>query len=102
MYGTIAKLKVKPGKVEALKSHMTSVTSRHEPGFLAVNVYQMDADPNELYLTVMFENKETYVANANRPETDADFKKMMQLLVAEPEWHDGEVVHSAWANRGKA
>lgn len=102
MYGTIAKLKVKPGKVEALKNHMASVSSRHEPGFLAVNVYQMDADPNELYLTVMFENKETYVANANRPATNADFEKMMQFLVAEPEWHDGEVVHTAWANQGKA
>jgi quinol monooxygenase YgiN len=102
MYGTIAKLKVKPGQGEAMKSHMASVSSRQAPGFLAVNVYQMDADPNELYLTVMFENKETYVANARRPETDADFKRMMQFLVAEPEWHDGEVVHTAWANRGKA
>jgi len=45
MYGTIAKLKVKPGQVEALKSHMAAVTSRHEPGFVSVNVYQMDADP---------------------------------------------------------
>ena len=94
MYGTIAKLKVKPGQVEAMKSHMASVSSRQAPGFLAVNVYKMDTDPNELYLTVMFENKETYVANANRPGTNADFEKMMQLLVAEPEWHDGKVVHS--------
>jgi quinol monooxygenase YgiN len=102
MYGTIAKLKVKPGQMQALKSHMASVSSRQAPGFLAVNVYQMDADPNELYLTVMFENKETYVANANRPETNADFEKMMRFLVAEPEWRDGEVVHTAWANRGQA
>jgi quinol monooxygenase YgiN len=94
MYGTIAKLKVKPGKVEALKSHMASVTSRREPGFVSVHLYQMDADPNELYLAVLFENKETYVANANRPGTNADFEKMMQLLVAEPEWHDGKVLHS--------
>jgi quinol monooxygenase YgiN len=94
MYGTIAKLKVKPGKVEALKSHMASVTSRREPGFVSVNLYQMDADPNEFYLAVLFENKETHVANANRPGTNADFEKMMQLLVAEPEWHDGKVVHS--------
>ena len=94
MYGTIAKLKVKPGKVEALKSHMASVTSRRELGFVSGNLYQMDADPNELYLAVLFENKETYVANANRPGTNADFEKMMQLLVAEPEWHDGKVVHS--------
>jgi quinol monooxygenase YgiN len=102
MYGTIAKLKVKPGQMQALKSHMTSVSSRQAPGFLAANVYQMDADPNVLYLTVMFENKETYVTNAKSPGADADFKRMMQFLVADPEWHDGEVVHTAWANRGQA
>ena len=102
MYGTIAKLKVKPGKVEQLKSQMASVDPRKDPGFVSVIVYQMDKDPNELYVTVLFENKETYVANANHPDTNADFEKMMQFLVAEPEWHDGTVVHSAWANRGKA
>jgi quinol monooxygenase YgiN len=94
MYGTIAKLKVKPGQVEAMKSHMASVSSRQAPGFVSVNVYQMDADPNELYLAVVFESKDAYVANANRPETDADFKKMMQFLVAEPEWHDGQVIET--------
>jgi quinol monooxygenase YgiN len=94
MYGTIAKLKVKPGQVEAMKSHMASVSSHHAPGFVSVSTYQMDADPNELYLAVLFESKETYIANANSPESDADFKKMMQFLVAEPEWHDGKILYS--------
>ncbi len=92
MYGTIAKLRVKPGKLDAMKSHMASVASRPGLGFVSGYVYQMDANPNELYLVVMFESKETYQANADRPETNADFEKMMQFLVAEPEWHDGEVV----------
>jgi quinol monooxygenase YgiN len=93
MYGTIAKLRVQPGKVEAFKSHMASMTTR-APGYVSVTAYQMDADPNELYLAVLFENKETYVANANRPDTNAEFEKMMQFLAAEPEWHDGNVLHS--------
>jgi hypothetical protein len=50
--------------------------------------------PHELYLAVLFENKETYVANANRPGTNADYEKMMQFLVTAPEWHDGKILHS--------
>jgi len=67
-------------------------SSSSHPGSVAGYVYQMDDDPNVLYLAVMFESKEAYQANADRPETNADFEKMMQFLVAEPEWHDGEVV----------
>ena len=90
MYGTIAKLTVKPGQVNALRSAMTS--SSPHPGGVAGYVYQMDDDPNVLYLVVMSESKAAYRADADRPETNADFEKMMQFLVAEPEWHDGEVM----------
>jgi quinol monooxygenase YgiN len=97
MYGTIARLKVKPGKVETLKNHMSKVTASHQPGFVSATAYRMDADSNEVLLVVAFESKQAYVANANRPETDADFKEMMQFLVAEPEWHDGEIIYSSLA-----
>ena len=90
MYGTIAKLKVKPGQVNAMRSAMSAPAER--PGSLGGFVYQMDEDPNVLYLVVMFESKEAYRANAEKPETNADFEKMMKFLVSEPEWHDGEVM----------
>ena len=90
MYGTVAKLTVKPGQVNALRSAMTSPSPR--PGSVAGYVYQMDEDPNVLYLVAMSESKAAYRADADRPETNADYEKMIQFLVAEPEWHDGEVV----------
>jgi len=90
MYRTVAKLTVKPGHVNALRSAMAS--SSPHPGSVAGHVYQMDDDPNVLYLVAMFESKAAYRADADRPETNAEFEKMMQFLVAEPEWHDGEVM----------
>ena len=66
-------------------------SSSPHPGSVAGYVYQMDDDANVLYLAVMFESKAAYQANADRPETNAEFEKMMQFLAAEPEWHDGEV-----------
>jgi hypothetical protein len=54
----------------------------------------MDSDPNEYYLVAVFDSKESYFANANSPEQDARYRKMLDLLTSEPEWHDGEVVYS--------
>jgi quinol monooxygenase YgiN len=93
MYGTIAKLTVKPGQMDAFQSVMAA--PRERPGSVAGYVYQMDEDPNVLYLVVMFESKEAYQANANNPETNADYEKMVKFLVREPEWHDGAVMKIA-------
>jgi quinol monooxygenase YgiN len=90
MYGTVARAKVKPGGMEAL--HATMDDRDETPGAVAVYVYQMDADPNEIYIVAVFESKETYVANAESPDQHAQYEKMMQWLESEPEWHDGEIV----------
>ncbi len=93
MYGTIARLKVKPGHVEALKAQQSS--QDWPPGGLVEYLYQMDDDPNEVYLVVAFEDKEAYFANADRPEMHQEYLKMMEHLDGEPEWHDGEIIFSA-------
>jgi quinol monooxygenase YgiN len=90
MYGTVAKLTVKPGQVDAFNKLMASTQSH--PGVVAVYLYQMDEDPNVLYMAAIFSSRDVYFANADRPEMNAEFEKMMQFLVAEPEWNDGEVV----------
>lgn len=91
MYGTIAKLITKPGAIEEIK-RMES--GRHPAGYIGSYVYQSDQDANELWLVVIFENKETYMANADSPEQDAEFRRLMNYLVTEPEWHDGEIIQS--------
>ncbi len=90
MYGTIARIQVKPGKMDEL------IASGREgaapPGFVAEYVYRMDADPNTYYLVVLFESRESYFANADSPEQDARYRQMLEYLEDEPEWHDGTVV----------
>ena len=89
MYGTIAKLKAKPGAVDELRK-MTD--GRKIPGYIASYAYQSDDNPNELWLVAIFKDKETYVANADSPEQDQYYQMMRQKLSADPEWHDGEIV----------
>ena len=98
MYGTIVKLTVKHGQAKALQDTMYP-DRESMPGYVASYMYQTDADPNVMWVAVLFDSKEAYVANAHRPETNAQYEQMLQYLTVEPEWHDGEVVY---VNQGEA
>ncbi len=92
MYGTVARIHLKPGAAAQFLTLLRETNVEREPGLVAEYIYHMDADPNVYYLTVVFESKAAYVANAQRPETDARYRGALEYLVGEPEWHDGEIV----------
>ena len=92
MYGTVAHMRIKPGMDDALKAYVEESGGRTIPGSVAVYVYRMDADPQEIYMAVVFESKESYVANADSPDQDADYRRMLEFLEGPPDWHDGEIV----------
>lgn len=93
MYGTIARVKIDPTRIEELKAVGDSMGTA--PGQVARYVYQMDADPGVLYLVAVFENKEAYWANAQSPEQNERFLRLRGLMLEDPEWHDGEIVSAA-------
>ena len=95
MYGTVARLQVKPGAEKQLIEMSQNDMDSQMRGYVGQYVYRMDADPNEYYLVVIFESKEAYFANADSPEQDARYRAFRALLEQDPEWHDGEIVYSA-------
>ena len=92
MYGTVAKITVKPGGLDKLRN-WTPNEGAQDSGAVAIYAFQMDDDPNELFMIALFESKEAYVANAESPKQDERYRKMLQWLEGEPEWHDGEIIH---------
>jgi heme-degrading monooxygenase HmoA len=62
-------------------------------GHVRTTVCRMDADTSEYFVAVVFEDRDSYRANAESPEQDARYQKMTALLDAEPEWRDGEVAY---------
>lgn len=90
MYGTIARIQIDPAKIEELKALGDSMGVA--PGQVARYVYQMDADPGELFLVAVFESKKAYWANAQSPEQHERFMQLRALLLEDPEWHDGQIV----------
>ena len=93
MYGTVARMKVKPGMMDKLKELMGTEEMRGISGLVGTTVYQMDSDSNELYLAVTFDSKESYTKNAESPEQNQRYEQMVALLDGAPEWHDGEVIY---------
>jgi quinol monooxygenase YgiN len=95
MYGTVARLRVKPdSKAKFLEVGRTQMAANIS-GHVATYVYQMDSDSNEFYLAVVFTSKEAYLANASSPEQNTRFEELMAVLDGPPEWHDGEVVSNS-------
>ncbi|HLY31246.1 MAG TPA: antibiotic biosynthesis monooxygenase family protein [Ktedonobacterales bacterium] len=92
MYGTVARMRVRPGAHDQLLQQLRDFEAIHVPGFVATYVYQTDADPNDYYMAVLFETKAAYDANAESAEQNARYQQMRALLESDPEWHDGVVV----------
>jgi heme-degrading monooxygenase HmoA len=95
MYGTIARLRIKAGMEDQFRQLLQSQASVFEsgqvPGFVTSYTYRMDADPNDFFIAAVFESREAYWENAQRPEQDARYRQWLLLLEGEPEWHDGEI-----------
>jgi len=90
MYGTIARIKIDPAKLDELKDLGRRMGKA--PGQITRYMYQMDADPGVFFLVAVFESKEAYWANANSPEQHQRFTDLRALLLEDPQWHDGEIV----------
>jgi quinol monooxygenase YgiN len=91
MYGTIMRAKIKPGRraeYEKVMREMVPSAEAYGQGMHSFEVAWEDKDPDRIVMIVHFKDRESYVANAGRPETDTDFRKQMEYLDGEPEWID--------------
>lgn len=92
MYGTVARVRIKPGTAEQWTALQTEYDDNHIDGFIASYLYRLDVDPDDHYLVVMFRDEASYRANASDPAQDARYRKMRDLLAEDPKWHDGEII----------
>jgi quinol monooxygenase YgiN len=95
MYGTVARMRAKPGTAEQFVALAAEYEDLDVPGFVASYVYRLDDNEDDYYMAVLFEDRESYRRNAEDPAQDERYQRMRALLEADPKWHDGEVV---WAS----
>ena len=90
MYGTIFAMEVKEGHKQAL---LGEFNNQGDPnGMVAWLIMQPDNDDTHMKGFAVFKDKETYQANANNPEQHTRFVRIMEHLVGEPSWTDGEYI----------
>ena len=91
MYGTIMRAKVKQGRraeYEQVMREMVPSADDYGQGLHSYEVAWEDNDPDRIVLIIHFKDRESYMANAGRPETDADFRRQLEYLDGDPEWID--------------
>lgn len=97
MYGTVARIKVKPGRWDDLLAVYDEWDRDLRPnvaGAVAAYLYKLDKDPNAAIMAAVFADKDSYDANADDPEQDKWYRRFRDCLDADPEWMDGEIVRS--------
>lgn len=96
MYGTVGRVKVKPGRFDDAVELMREWERDFRPkvkGAKGAIAYRLDSDPNTMIFCAIFSDKDSYVANAGSPEQDKWFRRFRDLCEADPEWNDGEIVY---------
>ena len=89
MYGSIFRMRPKAGKAGELRDTMMN-NDRRPKGM--VTAYMLTEEKaGEVWGFGVFEDENTYRANAADPAQDANYQVFRQLLEADPEWHDGMI-----------
>lgn len=91
MFGTVARMRVKPGAEPLLMAWSRAFTTPIA-GLVHTTVYRARGEDDVYWLAVVFESEQAYRTNAASPEQHRRWQQLRSVLVADPEWHDGDVV----------
>jgi heme-degrading monooxygenase HmoA len=89
MYGTIMRAKIKAGQQDAFRRWAQRQGSpREASGWISSEFAVEDKDPNRIVGIIRFEDKDSYVRNADAPQTNENYNQMLQFLEGPPDWID--------------
>jgi quinol monooxygenase YgiN len=95
MYGTVARLKIKPGmdvELAAFGTNWTKGRKAQVKGAIGGYIYRLDNDPQTVIMAVVFADKASYHANAQDPAQDVEYRRLRAMLAEDPIWEDGEII----------
>lgn len=91
MYGSIMRARVKPGRRAELERLFKEIGPHHqEHGLISAELAWEERNPDRVLVLIHFRDRESYLCNADRPQTNEDFRRQLELLDGEPEWIDVE------------
>lgn len=91
MYGTVARIRVRPENQQALEDIlMDHMRADDVPGFHHSMVLFEETGLGG-WLIAAFDDQESYERNARDPRQDERYRAYRALLEGDPEWHDGHI-----------
>ncbi|HVL91385.1 MAG TPA: antibiotic biosynthesis monooxygenase [Actinomycetota bacterium] len=94
MYGTVFHFQAKPDAADDVKALFAEWNRDVKPtvdGALNGFLYQLDSDPDRFIACAVFQDKASYMKNANSPEQDKWYQRFRDLLTGDPDWNDGQI-----------
>ena len=89
MYGTIMRAKIKAGQQDAFRRYAQEQGSPSDAsGWVSSEFAVEDKDLNRIVGIIRFKDKDSYVKNANAPQTNDNYNQMLKFLEGPPEWID--------------
>src|SRR5437762_12651989 len=89
MYGTIMRATIKAGQQDAFRRYAQEQGGPdNASGWVSSEFAIEDKDPSRIVGIIRFKDKESYVKNANAPQTNDSYNEMLKFLEGSPEWID--------------
>jgi hypothetical protein len=95
MYGSIYRMQPKDGMADQVTDYHRRWERDRKPmvrGAIAAYVFRPTSRPTELVGVVVFDSEANYERNAADPEQNRWYNQLRGLLVADPEWNDGDIL----------
>lgn len=90
MFGSAFLVKPKPGQKDKLLALFSEDMQGSQPkGFVCS--YTLEKANGDIWVLAVFDDEKTYRDNASSPEQDKNYRRMRELLQADPEWNDGTI-----------
>lgn len=94
MFGTVYRMRPKPGQAAAVEEQMHRWERERKPvvaGVAASYLFKLRDHPGELIGVAVFDSEAHYRANAEDPAQDRWYRDLRSLLETDPEWYDGDI-----------
>ena len=95
MFGTIYQMRPKAGREQAVADHLRRWERERRPtinGAVAGYLFRPKGHPESLIGVAVFDSEASYRTNANDPAQDAWYRELREMLEADPEWNDGDIL----------
>jgi quinol monooxygenase YgiN len=95
MFGTIYRMRPRAGQEQAIAEHLRRWEREQRPnvaGAVAGYLFRSKDQPSVLVGVSVFDSEASYRKNAEDPAQDSWYRQLREMLDADPEWNDGDIL----------